>query len=74
MRRILGSGTRERQAPSRVVQHRQIDRRFLAALERADDFVDHTIVDQGLQGGGVFMSPHGLFGWVGQDCSVGTGV
>jgi hypothetical protein len=27
-------------------------RGFLAALERADDFVDHTIIDQGLQSGG----------------------
>src|SRR5207247_9707593 len=25
---------------------------FLAALEGADDFVDHAIIDQGLQGGG----------------------
>jgi len=29
----------------------QIHRGFLAALERADDFVDHTIIDQGLQSG-----------------------
>jgi hypothetical protein len=27
-------------------------RGFLTAFERADDFVDHTIIDQGLQGGG----------------------
>src|SRR4029077_13219282 len=32
----------------------QVDRRFLPALERANDFVDHAIVDQWLQGGGCF--------------------
>src|SRR5204862_8321891 len=30
----------------------EINHRLLAALERADDFVDHAIIDQGLQASG----------------------
>jgi hypothetical protein len=34
-----------------------MNRRFLAALERADDFIDHAIIDQGSRAAGVFMNP-----------------
>lgn len=33
----------------------QVDGRFLATLERAEHFVNHAIIDEGLQAGGCFQ-------------------